>query len=337
MGNPADRQPLPWHQPYWEKLLTYIEMKSLPHALLITGSAGLGKSNLAMRFARLLLCECTTKRDQACGCCKGCRLIEVHSHPDLIYIEPDAPGKSILVDRMRVTIAALSLAPHYGEHRIIILDQAHQLNKAAANSILKTLEEPADGTILILVTHMPSRLPLTIISRCQRLVLTIPDREIALKWLRQQNKAIENPQALLNMARGGPLNALVLANQDALKQRDIVFKLLFELAENSIDPVSITEKCGNIPDQLIINLITFSVVDMIRIAYHPGIKSLYNPDLRETLQQLVQRLNLKQLFSYLDLVYKAKARLYTQVNSQLLLEELFVEWCKLTIDFQCIK
>lgn len=325
MGILSDVHLLPWHQPCWVNLLAYIEAERLPHALLITGNEGLGKTILARCFAKWLLCEHMGNSRTACGRCKSCHLMKAQSHPDFIFIEADKPGNSILVDQIRDVIERLSLSSHYSGSRVVILQSAHRLNTAAANSLLKTLEEPTAGTVFILVTNMPSVLPLTIVSRCQRLEVPLPDRDVAVKWLREQQLS-ENPEIILGMARGAPVKALMLAKQDAVKKRNFLYQLLFQTTEHNSDPVSVTAKCSDIPEQWIIELITDWVIDMIRLGNHPEINNLANPDLRDTLQRKAQRLNLVQLFSFLDLLLKAKEKLFTQANKQLLVEEIMIEW-----------
>ena len=166
---------LPWHRPYWEKLSAYIKADRLPYGLMITGIAGIGKTSLAYFFARSLVCEVRRKDGEPCGECRSCHLMDVRNHPDFIFIEPNKPGNMILVENIRELIGKLSTTTHYGEHRVVILYQAHRLNTAAANSLLKTLEEPSSGTMIILVTEIPSMLPMTIVSRCQKLNLPLPD------------------------------------------------------------------------------------------------------------------------------------------------------------------
>ena len=317
---------LPWHRPYWEKLSVYIKAGRLPHGLMVTGVAGIGKMNLAYFLARSLVCEARKKNgEEPCGKCRSCHLMGVRNHPDFIFIEPNKPGNTILVDDIRELIGKLSITTHYGEYRVVILHQAHRLNTAAANSLLKTLEEPSKGTVIILVTEMPSMLPITVVSRCQKLNLPLPDSSLTLDWLREQGVS-KNLETLYRMAGGAPFKALVLAKQESVETRNAFYKHLSQLMNNTSDPVSIAEKCVEIPEETIIEWLTLRLVDMIRISSAPDVKNLSNPDLRVTLQQYVQRLNLHHQFHYLDLLILAKQRLSAQANKKLLLEDLLIEY-----------
>ncbi len=318
-------QVLAWHRPYWEKLSAYIHTGRLPHGLMITGVAGIGKTILAHFFARSLLCEARKKDGKPCEECRSCHLMDVQSHPDFIPIEPSKPGGVILVEQIRELIGKLSTTTHYGEHRVVMLHHAHRLNSAAANSLLKTLEEPADGTLIILVTESPSMLPVTIVSRCQKLNLPLPDFTLALDWLREQGIR-ENLEALFEMSGRAPFKALILSKQDSVETKNGFDELLLQLVKNKSDPVSVAEKCSDIPEEQIIDWLTLRLVDMIRIASDPGVKNLANPVLRASLQQQVQRLNLQHLFQYLDQLVLAKQRLVNQANKKLVLEEIFINY-----------
>ena len=251
--------------------------------------------------------------------------MDAQSHPDFIFIEPNKPGNRILIENIRELIGKLSTTTHYGVHRVVIIQQAHQLTIAAANSLLKTLEEPSSGTIIILVTEMPSVLPITIVSRCQKLNLPLPDSSLALDWLREQGVS-ENLETLYGIAGGAPFKVLTLAKQESVKTRNAFNKYLLQLVNNTSDPISIVEKCSDIPEETIIEWLTLRLVDMIRISSTPDFKNLSNPDLRATLQRHVQRLNLHHLFHYFDQLLLAKKRLSTQANKKLLLEELFIRY-----------
>ena len=331
MGMPETLELLPWHRVYWEKLSTYLKADRLPHGLVITGVEGIGKTHLAYFLARSLVCETRKNNAEPCGECRSCHLMEVQNHPDFISIEPNKPGNTILVEHIRELIGKLSTTTHYGEHRVVILHKAHRLNSAAANSLLKTLEEPSSGTIIILITQMPSMLPITIMSRCQKLNLSLPDSSLTLDWLRKQGIS-ENLEALYGMAGGAPFKALTLAKQESVETRNTFYKHLLQLVNNTSDPISIVDQCSEIPEETIVEWLTMQLVDMIRISIAPDVKNLSNPDSKITLQQHVQGLDLKNLFYYLDLLILAKQRLFLQANKKLLLEELFIKYQLLISD-----
>jgi DNA polymerase-3 subunit delta' len=207
-----------------------------PHALLISGRRGLGKRLLALHFARALLCEAPLESGEACGVCPGCGYVGQGTHPDLQLIEPvtyddegnPTPVDTINVERVRELIEFTQLSPHRQRAKVGLIAPAEAMNAAAANALLKTLEEPPAGTFLLLVSHQPARLPPTILSRCLRLPAPEPDRAAAAAWLAQNSVVNADPELVLAQAGGAPLFALSLADADIQRERD---HLLLQLAQ----------------------------------------------------------------------------------------------------------
>ena len=175
----------------------------LPHALLIDGPAGLGRLDLARWIAARVLGV-----DAAGTGPDGSFL-----HPDLLNVEPPEDKQVLPISAVREMIAFLQLTPHQGGAKVAILRPAAALSHAAANSLLKTLEEPAPGCLIVLIADAPSQLPLTVVSRCRRVRIAAPPVELALDWLREQDPARDWAQ-LLELAGGAPLKAVQLAEQD---------------------------------------------------------------------------------------------------------------------------
>ena len=189
-----------------------------PHALLLAGPRGIGKRTLALHFARALLCEAPTATGLACGACTGCHLVMGGGHPDLQLIEPwtlDDDGavkvlEAIPVDRVRAMMAWTLVTSHRGRAKVAVIVPAETMNTAAANALLKTLEEPPPETYLMLVAHQPGRLPATVRSRCRFMPAPQPDLAHGQQWLEAQGVAA--PAAVLAQAAGAPLAALALAD-----------------------------------------------------------------------------------------------------------------------------
>ena len=127
---------LPWHESLWQQILS--RQNNLPHALLLYGAKGMGKSLFAQYLTKTLLCD----QKQACGNCKPCKLLIANTHPDLMTIQPADVGKQISVDQIRSTIQFCALTSKYGHYQIVIIDPAEAMNRNASNSLLKLLEEP---------------------------------------------------------------------------------------------------------------------------------------------------------------------------------------------------
>lgn len=177
---------LPWHDHLWQQVVQARTTNRMAHAVLVCGPPGVGKRRFAARLAQALACQAADVAMQPCGACVGCRQWEAGSHPDVSRLEPDADGSVIRVDAMRAFTQRLQLTAQYDTGRLGWIDPAQQLNTAAANSLLKTLEEPPAGTHLLLVADQADRLLPTIRSRCR--VLRVPPAPAALArdWLTRQ-------------------------------------------------------------------------------------------------------------------------------------------------------
>jgi DNA polymerase-3 subunit delta' len=206
----------PWNAP----LLQRLSAETLPHALLLSGAAGIGKRELALALAARLMCE----RGDACGVCNACRWLAQGAHPDLRVIEPEMDEDSgkvrpeIRIEQIRTMTAALSLSAHQHGWRIVVICPVERMNAAAANALLKTLEEPPPQTLLILVSHHPRRLLATVRSRCRLVAVGLPPTELARDWLLAQG--VESAEDLLAEAGGAPLAALELADAERSRLRE---------------------------------------------------------------------------------------------------------------------
>ena len=177
---------VPWLNPQVAQLRRARAAGRFPPALLIHDPGGVGGDWLTAFAAQLLLCRATPA---PCGECRDCRLYLSGAHPDSYALAPLEDSRLIRVEQVRELSAALALTAHAGGATVATIAPADAMNQNAANALLKTLEEPRPGATLILTTAVPSRLPATVLSRCQRLVLKAPGRAEALQWLREQRGA----------------------------------------------------------------------------------------------------------------------------------------------------
>ena len=223
---------LPWQIPTASQWLA--NRKRFAHAWLIHGLAGIGKTQFALAAAAALLCE-NPQSGMACGQCPACQWVALGNHPDLRRIRPDAVAalegedteatagaeategaatkkalsKDIRIDQLRQLHAWFNTATHRGGFRVAVIYPAEAMNAISANALLKVLEEPPANTVFLLVADAPDRLLPTLVSRCRRLPLAVPDGAYCADWMRGQG--VNDPQAWLDAAGGAPLKALKAA------------------------------------------------------------------------------------------------------------------------------
>jgi DNA polymerase-3 subunit delta' len=315
---------LPWHEQLWRQLQQRLAADRLPHALLLTGPAGLGKGVFARRLARALLCETPAAGGDACGRCRGCRLFQAGSHPDFSSVRPAEDGKVIKIDQIRELRDFLSFTAQYGGYKLALLEPADRLNSNAANSLLKTLEEPPGSCLLLLVTAQPARLPATVRSRCQVIRFDPPPAANVIPWLAARISGGLEPTTLLDVAGGAPLAALAYAGGECWNRRRELVERYEQVLSGRLDPVRAAEYWlqGDLAGNL--RWLIGWHIDLIRLKMNPELPCLSNPDLRSSLRRWADARTLRALFERLD----AAVRLYalctsTQVNAQLLLEVFF--------------
>jgi len=226
----------PWQQSQWHNISQQIQQQRLPHALILTGVQGLGKLSLANHIVATILCE--NSQVEACGSCHSCQLFIAGSHPDHTFIEPEEPGKQIKIEQIRHLKNKQQLTPTVANWKTVIIAPADAMNISANNSLLKLLEEPQNNTLLILVSAQAEQLPITILSRCQKICQHSPPSDVATDWLQQQISIDEQQiSVLLPLAKGAPIAALALHELSLvaiLQQLDSDFESLLQGKANPV-------------------------------------------------------------------------------------------------------
>ncbi|HVL75354.1 MAG TPA: DNA polymerase III subunit delta' [Noviherbaspirillum sp.] len=230
----------PWHEAAWRQLQQMLGR--LPHAILLHGPQGTGKTAFAEAFAQSLLCTNRHQDGRACGACEACGWFAQYAHPDYRRVRPEAlddepgeggegedggdgdtkksaksktPSKEIKIDQIRALGDFMNVSTHRQGLRVVLLYPAEALNTMAANALLKTLEEPPPATVFILVSHAIERLLPTILSRCRKFALPMPPRAQALAWLKEQGVA--DADDWLAEQGGAPLSAIA-ASASAVRE-----------------------------------------------------------------------------------------------------------------------
>lgn len=224
----------------------------MPHALLLTGSPGLGKDRFAESLAHLFLCESPAMQGAipvACGICQGCHWLAGGNHPDFRRVAPDGDdaddeGEStrkekkrgasqIKIDAIRDLEDFVFVGSHRHGKRVVLINQADAMNAAAANSLLKILEEPPATVYFILTSGYPRRLLPTIRSRTRVLPFRRPDEDVALAWLKQ-NGVDSKAARFLPLAGGAPLTVAQWEQEGQIAALDALSETLLKAGDDPL-------------------------------------------------------------------------------------------------------
>jgi DNA polymerase-3 subunit delta' len=331
---------LPWHRAALERLLA--ERSRLPHALLVHGPSGTGKAEFARALAAGVLCE-SPRRGLACGECPSCHWFSQGNHPDFREIVPEATADEegegaemetakaekarslvIKIDQVRAVADFIALSTHRSGFRVLVLRPAESMQPAAANAILKTLEEPPPSTIIVLVSDRPARLLPTIRSRCRQLALPMPPGNLALAWLKEQ--AIASPETVLALAGGAPLLARDLAGpeEEALRRR-----LFAELARpGGADPLQFATAIDRGAVERTIQWLQTWVHDLVRVKMGGGAR--HHADLAPALQAKAAAADLDALFALERELAAARRLAAHPLNPRLVAEHLLMAYNRAT-------
>ena len=253
-------------------LLHTLQEGTFVHAYLITGMAGVGKRSLASLIARYLLCTCDRDAgnsllagldlppaEKPCGVCPACMQVLSGNHPDLVRMgrgvhisqdSKDQTKKGIVIGDVREAVRLVGTHTYEGGRRVIIIDEAETMTAQAQNCLLKTLEEPTEGTVFLLLTDSPSLLLPTIISRCRQLSLHAWPEAKLLAILREEHVPAERQQEILRSCGGSIGAALRLASDEAYWQRRADVMRDFFALERRSDIARVTESWRTRKDEL---------------------------------------------------------------------------------------
>ncbi len=322
--------PYPWLESAWQALTRALAADRLAHAYLIAGRPGLGKLALAQAMLKLCLCEQPSAM-QACGSCRSCLLYEAGNHPDLRILQPEEDRKTIVIDQVRELISFYTLKSHYGGRKLALIAPADSMNQAAANSLLKILEEPPAGAMLLLVADRPGLLPATIVSRCQRLAVSLPDWDARAAWLALAGESSASDDEVV--LHGAPLAIRdQLAGTRSRLLNDVIEDLAAAL-RGRWDALSAAARYGDIELPRYLDALEAIVQAAILLAddITPAHLRL-PPDARRQLQEISDKLNSKRLFLFLDAIAEARAAAQRSsgVRSAELVEHLMMSWRRMT-------
>ena len=311
---------LPWLELAQQQLRTAAAAGRMPHSLLLLSVPGLGAEALAHWATGLALCESADPRP--CGVCPSCQLLRSDSHPDAHVVRLEEDAQQIKVDQVRELIDSLAFKSYRGGFKVGIIEGAEALNANGANAFLKTLEEPTANTVLIMIARPSHRLPATIASRCLRINLRAPDRQVALTWLDAHSPTKRNWNAALGVAGGAPLQAMAMeaAGLDALHED--MQKSMAQLATGAVDLTLVCENWSRSNPGLRIIWLENWITQRIQAAVaYPNSAQSAEP---VRLPSALLKPKIRALFELLDAARDIRRFASTGMNLQLALEAMLV-------------
>ena len=304
--------PYPWYNRQWDDLQRVAASGRLGHALLFSGRQWLGVEELATAFAHQMLCEGLPTAARPCNNCRGCNLFNAGNHPDFKTLSPSEDGKSILIDQVRELGNFYTLKSHYGSGKIALIYPADAMNRAAANAILKVLEEPPSDALLLLVAHRFSAIPMTVRSRCVRIPCEQVETERALEWLTLELPTVDRDliDNLLRQSGGAPLKARSIAHDASQDRESELLDAFVGIQQGRTHALSEAKTFADLPIHDLLRILTSMTTRLILAkfgcaSFYDRAKSRPDPDL----QGLADHLNLKDLYRFLDVLFESKALL----------------------------
>lgn len=291
--------PYPWLETTWKQLRATRPRPA--QALLLAGPRGVGKGALAQAWAQALLCEAPLAGGEACGSCPACHWFAMGTHPDYLHLtlleKTSKEGETRLataieVDQARAAVDFVQLSTYRAGTRVVRVDPADALNLAAANALLKVLEEPPLNTVFVLVSDQPRRLLPTIRSRCSRLDVGLPTLDEAAAWLAEQHLGTE--AGVLLAQSGAPLDAMRWSESGEWETRR---ELLDQLARpDELDPVGLGERWKTLAPRLWHGVAYKWLTDLLAVRLNG--QARFNPDFVPALKALGSRADLAKLLAF---------------------------------------
>ena len=325
---------LPWQLDAARAALA--QRASWPHALLVHGPRGIGKHALALNFAQALLCEAPRADGLACGECAGCRYAIAGQHPDfmrleLLLIDPDegtlAAVETIGIDRVRALTEFVQLTSHRQRAKVAVIAPAERMNAAAANALLKTLEEPPPGTYLILVSDQPGRVPATILSRCRKLAAPLPDAGRCARVARGAGRGGARPGTRTG---GGGADRRARACRSGVAGRaPLLARRLGQPERLSVPALAARIDAGGKDERRArlahaLDWLIAWTADLARIA--AGDAARQNPDAAAPLERLAARVAPIALFRYHRSLLRQRAMLAHPLQPRLVAEAVLLDY-----------
>ena len=345
----------PWHQSQWQQLMGG---QALHHGLMLTGLRGVGKWEFCVHLARFLLCneKQNSPENQPCGECQSCELFQAGTHPDFHVLTSELenvnsrlslvqnygdryqnaeardkkakPSKIIPIHQIRQLIDQFSTSAHIARHKVALIAPADCLNINASNALLKLLEEPPEGSTLILMTPLPGSLPATIRSRCMVINLRTPDSDSGLKWLAGEiDGNAELMASALEAASGGPLEAKRLLESGDFQQHHQYLDRFSDLLIAKVGPLELASDLAKADFPGLITWLSRFVGAIVKWkvgAAKPGWFDIDN------MPWASRTISVEKLFLLQDRIHFYQSIAREPINVQLALEDLLMSFATIS-------
>jgi DNA polymerase-3 subunit delta' len=321
-----ERANVAWLEPVRARLGALQSQGRMPHGLLLTGAAGAGQAEVATWLAARLLCRATD--GQPCGQCADCRLFRAGSHPDFRWVGVLPDKKDIGIEQLRALSEALSMRSYRGGAKVSAIVPADAMSTKAHNALLKTLEEPANETYLVLTASRLERIPKTILSRCMRIALPLPHADAALAWLTRQGPAPHGAE-LLALAAGAPFLALEYREAGLGDLESEMQEAIAAAGEGRLDFIAFADHCArNAPGARLAWLESWLTRNLKDAALA---SDAVNNNRLPWLRPPGLEMKIRAGFGLLDQVREARRQAGGSLNMQLLFEALAISLAALVV------
>jgi len=303
---------IPWLNQFSANWRTSVTHGRAPHALMLLGAAGTGKRCAAAWLARcrLGISELESAPQYP---------LTVPEHADLRWLTPPEDKNTIGIEQIRELVASLSLTSYAGGAKVAVIDPANAMTANATNSLLKTLEEPPGDALLILIADRVGYLPATIFSRCQRVNIALPAEADSLDWLASLQASAGWPAAL-RTAGNAPLAAV--ASLESMQETDTMAKEFAALSERNASPLEVAGRWAKHEPAFVLDWLCRQV-QLCILRVFGGLAASPGGSVSDSVLQPIDRRN---LFCYLDVINKLRAQPAGSYNVQLTLESLLIDW-----------
>ena len=304
-------------------LTQMLQKRSIPHAMLFTGVDGIGKQTTARALGMALNCL-SPVGVSACGECPSCQKVISGAHPDMITVKPE--GAFIKIDQVRAVSRQLRFAPLEGNWRIVIINDAQAMNLEASNAILKILEEPPKGTVIILTATQTTDLLPTIVSRCQRVAFRpIPYEKVAKVLMELRGLDRQTAATLAVSTKGSLGKTLSVDGEKWTIWRTGLLEQIASLSIRSIQPVfafadALARDKDRLADALDMIMTWFRDVLMCKVSP----ERIINKDFMTKIQDASRRRSVNELLEKAGAVYAAQTAISRNSNPRLTLEVMMM-------------